>query len=190
VGAVGRAAAARLAKISAPSQKAMSSPMRKRMCWLRVRRPVRQASRTIARASQARSGDVGADRGCWACSRAQLRSLVAVVAALGLEVLLPAVAGDGHLHDLGGALVDRRDPHVALDLLDDIRPGVAVAAVGLDGVVGRRVARLGGEVLGDRAFGVHRAVGPRPRSILSAVSSMKARAASSRTTWGTMSLWV
>jgi hypothetical protein len=74
-------------------------------------------------------------------------------------VLLPAVAGDGHLHDLGGALVDRRDPDVALDLLDDIRPGVAVAAVSLDGRVGGRVAGLGGEVLGDRAFGVHRAVG-------------------------------
>ncbi len=75
-----------------------------------------------------------------------------------LEVQLPTVPGDGHFHDFRRAFVDRRDPHVPLDLLDDIRPGVSVAAVGLDRRVGGRIACFGGEVLRDRTLGVHRAV--------------------------------
>ena len=74
---------------------------------------------------------------------------------------LPAVAGDRHLHDLGGALVDRGDPDVALDLLDHVLVRVAVATVGLDGRVGGGVAGLGGQVLGDRALGVERALARR-----------------------------
>lgn len=82
-----------------------------------------------------------------------------VVLPAGLEVVLPAVAGDGHLHDLGGALVDRGDPDVPPDLLDHVLAGVAVTAEGLDGRIGRRVAGLGGEVLGDGPLGVERALG-------------------------------
>ena len=99
-------------------------------------------------------GDVGTDRRVAAMQLLERRGGVVVVAALRLEVLLPAVAGDGHLHDLGGALVDRRDPHVALDLLDQVLVGVAVAAEGLDGGVGGGVAGLGRQVLGDRPLGV------------------------------------
>ena len=81
--------------------------------------------------------------------------------APGLQVLLPAVARDRHLHDLRGALVDRGDAHVALDLLDHVLAGVAVAAERLDAGVGGGVARLGGEVLGDRALGVEAALARR-----------------------------
>ena len=42
-----------------------------------------------------------------------LRPIVVVLAA-GLQVELPTVAADRHLHDLGGALVDRGDADVAL----------------------------------------------------------------------------
>jgi len=56
--------------------------------------------------------------------------------------------------------------------------GVPVAAKSLDGGIRRQIAGLGGEVLGDRTLGVRL---PSPSSMRVAVSSMQARAASSRT---------
>ena len=51
----------------------------------------------------------------WArVQRFELARLVVIVLAAGLQVKLPAVAADGHLHDLGGAFVDRGDANVAL----------------------------------------------------------------------------
>jgi hypothetical protein len=98
---------------------AISSPRRKRTCWLRVSRPTRQQSSTAARPRRPARRSRRRRAGCGRAAR-HLASPCRVVAPPGLEVLLPAVPGDGHLHDLGGALVDRRDPHVALDLLHDV----------------------------------------------------------------------
>ena len=67
---------------------------------------------------------------------------------------LPAVAADRHLQDLRGPLVDRGDAHVALDLLDHIFAGVAVAPQGLDRGVGREVAEFARQIFGDRPLGV------------------------------------
>ena len=86
-------------------------------------------------------------------ARLRPRGPVEVVLAPALEVQLPAVPRDRPLHDLGGALVDRGDAHVAADLLDHVLAGVAVAAEGLDRVLGRLVPRLGRQVLGHRALG-------------------------------------
>jgi hypothetical protein len=102
--------------------------------------------------------DVGADLWPLGVQRPQLGRQVVVVAAARLEVLLPAVAGDGHLEDLRGAFVDGGDAHVALDFLHHVLAGVAVAAQRLDRRLGRGVAALAGEVLGDRAFGIEAAL--------------------------------
>ena len=59
-----------------------------------------------------------------------------------LEMQLPAVAGDRPLHDLRRAFVDGGDAHVALDLLDHVFLGVAVAAQRLDRIFGGLVAAL------------------------------------------------
>ena len=92
-----------------------------------------------------------------ACSASTCARLLVIVLAARLQVKLPAVAADGHLHDLGGAFVDRGDAHVAADLLHHVFVGVAVAAQRLDTGVGRGVAGFGGHVLGDCAFGVQAA---------------------------------
>ena len=73
-------------------------------------------------------------------------------------MVLPTVASDGHLHDLGGAFIDGGDTNVAFDLLHDILAGVAVTTVRLDGRVGRVVAGFGRHQLRDRSLGVHRTV--------------------------------
>ena len=99
-------------------------------------------------------GDVGADLRVQGAESLELARLRVVVVAARLQVLLPAAAGNRDLHDLRGALVDRRDTDVALDLLDHVVVGVAVAAVGLDRRIRGGVARLGGQVLGDRALDV------------------------------------
>ena len=57
---------------------------------------------------------------------------IVVEAASRLEVVLPAITADGHLHDLGRAFVDRGDADIALDLLNHVFACVAVTAVGLD----------------------------------------------------------
>ena len=97
-------------------------------------------------------GDVRADLGMLGVERLELARLSVVMVAARLQVLLPAPAGDRHLHDLRGALVDPRDADVALDLLDHVVVRVAVAAVRLDRRVGRGVSGLGRQVLGDRAL--------------------------------------
>src|SRR5271166_962640 len=71
-----------------------------------------------------------------------------------LQVELPAIAADGHLHDLRGTLVDRGDADVALDLLHHVLVRVAVSAQRLDAGFGGGIPRLGGQVLGDRTLGV------------------------------------
>ncbi len=152
------ARAARRASAAAPSTSAASCPRRRRTCWWRVSRATRQASSSSASAwcaSAATSAPIAGDARVQSLELA--RGGVVVVAAR-LEVLLPAVARDRHLHDLRRALVDRGDADVALDLLDHVLVRVAVAAERLDGSVGSRVARLGGEVLGDRALGVERSL--------------------------------
>ena len=94
-----------------------------------------------------------------AVQRGQRSRTIAIVGAVGLQVQLPAVTRDGHLHDLGGAFVDGRDAHVALDLFHHVFARIAVTAHGLDGRIGGCVAGLGGDELGDRAFGVQRTIG-------------------------------
>src|SRR4029453_9304227 len=99
---------------------------------------------------------VRADRGLAPVQVFQVAPRPVVVLAARLQVLLPAVASDGHLHDLGRALVDGGDAYVALDLLDHVLVRVAIATERLDGGLGRRVAGLGGEVFGDGALGFWR----------------------------------
>ena len=84
----------------------------------------------------------------------EFRRLLVVVLAARLEVRLPAVAADGHLHDFGGAFVNGGDANVAADLLHHVLVGVAVATQRLDAGLGGRIAGLGRHVLGDGAFGV------------------------------------
>src|SRR5512145_2465189 len=103
---------------------------------------------------EGQGGDTRAHVALARMERLELAAEVVVVLAPGLEVHLPAVAADGHLHDLRGPLVDARDAHVTLDLLDHVLAGVAVTAQGLDGGLGGRVARLGGEELGDGSLGL------------------------------------
>ena len=86
--------------------------------------------------------------------RFQFARFLVIVLAARLQVELPAVAADGHLHDLGGAFVNRGDANVAADLFHQVFVGVAVAAEGLDAGIGRLISGLGGHVLRDRAFGV------------------------------------
>ena len=119
--------------------------------------------------------------------RFQLAGLLVIVLAARLQVKLPAVAADGHLHDLGGAFVNRGDAHVAPDLLHHVFVRVAVASERLDAGVGCRIARLRGHVLGDGAFGVQAAFAG-----IDALGSLfdVGAAASRRATCGTISLWV
>ena len=91
-----------------------------------------------------------------ACS-SNFSRLIVIVLAARFQMKLPAVAADGHLHDLGGAFVNRGDANVALDLLHHVFVRVAVAASAWMAGVGRQVAGLGRHVLGDGAFGVQAA---------------------------------
>ena len=94
-----------------------------------------------------------------ACRRFEFaRSLVIVLPAR-FEVRLPAVAADGHLHDLGRAFVNRGDANVAADFLHHVFVRVTVATQRLDAGLGGRIAGFGRHVLGDRALGVQAAFG-------------------------------
>ena len=100
------------------------------------------------------------------------RGHVPVEPALGTNGHSPTMGADDALENLRGALVDRRDADVPANFFDFVLVGVAVAAVGLDRRIGRRVPGLGCEELGDRpldlepllstveATGNHLAVGP------------------------------
>ena len=92
--------------------------------------------------------DVGADVGVTRVQFLKDFRLIVIVLAARFEVKLPAVARDGHLHDLGGAFVNRGDAHVALDLLHHVFVRVAIAAEGLDAGVGCAVTGFGGVLLG------------------------------------------
>ena len=109
-------------------------------------------------ALQGEGSHIGADGRVGEVQSLELLGERGVVGATGLEVGLPAVAGDRHLEDLRGSFVDRGDPDVATDLLHEVGTGVAVAPVCLDGSVGRGDPRLGGQVLGDGALGVEGSV--------------------------------
>jgi hypothetical protein len=150
---------ARWANTSAHSVVVIRSPRRNRTCWFRVRRATRHDSSTAASAFAASAAAVGTDGRVGAVQLRERRRFVAVVRTRRLQVLLPSVASDRHLHDLRRALVDRRDADVALDLLHDVLAGVSVPAVGLDGCVGSCVACLRGHQLRDRTLGVHRPIG-------------------------------
>ena len=119
--------AARRASAPAPSTCAARAPSRRSTCWLRVRRAVRQASISSASAWVASAAAPAPESG-WPAARPPAPGPPRGSGRRGLQVGLPAVAGDRHLHDLGGALVDRGDADVALDLLDHVLVGVAVAA--------------------------------------------------------------
>ncbi len=71
-----------------------------------------------------------------------------------LQMRAPAIAGDRPFHDLGRALIDGGDAHVAADLFDLIFFHISVTAEGLDGGVGCGQTRFGGDQLGDGALGV------------------------------------
>ena len=100
---------------------------------------------------------VGADVGVTRVQFLKDFRLIVIVLAAGFEVKLPAVARDGHFHDLGSAFVNRGDAHVALDLLHHVFVRVAVAAERLDAGVGCAVSGFGGQVLGDGSFRVEAA---------------------------------
>ena len=77
------------------------------MCWCRVRRAVRAFLHHFRQRVQGQGGDVGAHfRMGERASASNFFACVVIVLAARLEVKLPAVAADGHLHDLGGAFVD------------------------------------------------------------------------------------
>ena len=82
-----------------------------------------------------------------------VRLLVVVLTAC-LQVKLPAITADGHLHDLGGALIDDRDTHVTLDLLHHVLVRITVAAECLDAGFCCEISGFGCHVFGDRTFGV------------------------------------
>src|SRR5581483_8611518 len=71
---------------------------------------------------------VGTNVGILHMQRLEFPRLVVVVLAATFEVLLPAIAADGHLHDFRGAFVDDGDAHVTLDLFDEVIVSVAIAA--------------------------------------------------------------
>ena len=81
-------------------------------------------------------------------------SLLVIMLPARFQVKLPAVAANGHLHDLGGAFVNRGDPRVTPDLLHHVFTGVAVTTQGLDTGVRSQVPRLGCHVFRDGPFGV------------------------------------
>ncbi len=103
--------------------------------------------------AQRQRGDAAAGIALSRVQRLQGHGLLHVVLAARLQMQLPAVATDAHLEDLGRALVDGRDAHVAPDLLDHVLVGVAVAAEGLEARVGGDVAGLAGQVLRDGSLG-------------------------------------
>ena len=164
---------ARRASAADASAYAMSSPSRSSTCWLRVSRPTRHASSTAARHAAPARARPARTAGCAACSAPSLvGERRGSTGRAVLRCCCHRSRAIGHLQDLRGALVDRGDPDVPLDLLDQVGPGVAVPAVRLDRRVGGGVAGLGRHVLGDGALGVQRAVlRPRPRRCGSAVSS-------------------
>ena len=86
--------------------------------------------------------------------RFELARLLVIVLPARLQVRLPAVAADGHLHDLGGAFVNRGDANVALDLFHHVFVRVTVAAQRLNTGIGGPIAGFRRHVLGDGAFGV------------------------------------
>ena len=102
-------------------------------------------------------GDIGADLGVVRVQLLHLLGGVVIVLPARLQVELPAVTRDGHLHDLRGAFVDRRDPRVPADLLDHVLARVAVASERLDRGVTGRDARLGRQIFRDRALRVEAA---------------------------------
>src|SRR5690606_10185645 len=63
------------------------------------------------------------------------------------------VAGDDHLLDLGGALVQAEQAHVAVEPLDGVLADVTGAAMDLHAAVGYPAAHFGGEHLGAGGLG-------------------------------------
>jgi NAD(P)-dependent dehydrogenase (short-subunit alcohol dehydrogenase family) len=72
---------------------------------------------------------VRADVGMRGMHRLGLARTIMIVLPARLQMKLPAIAANCHLHDLRSALVDAGDAHVAADLLDHVLVGVAVASV-------------------------------------------------------------
>ena len=72
----------------------------------RVRRPTRAFSITSASACRASAAMLAPTSGWRACNASNCARLLVIMLAARLQVKLPAVAADGHLHDLGGAFVD------------------------------------------------------------------------------------
>src|SRR4051794_4712966 len=64
------------------------------------------------------------------------------------SIALEQLPADHHLLDLGGALADQEQRRVAVDALDLVFLGVAVAAVDAQRLLGVRVRGLRGEQLG------------------------------------------
>src|SRR5829696_31083 len=87
---------------------------------------------------------------CWRFSTACL--IRALVSALDTEPSLDLVAleellADHHALDLGGALADQQQRRVAVEPLDLVLLGVAVAAVNAEGLLHDFLPGLGGEQL-------------------------------------------
>ena len=62
---------------------------------------------------QSQCGDISAHVRMAGVQRFELSRLLVIVLAARLQMKLPTVAADGHLHDFGGAFVDRGDANVA-----------------------------------------------------------------------------
>ena len=84
----------------------------------------------------------------------ELARLLVVVLPAGFEMKLPAVAADGHLHDLRGPFVNPGDANVALDLFHHVFMRVTVTAQRLDTGISRQITGFRRHVLGNGAFGV------------------------------------
>src|SRR5579864_377999 len=89
--------------------------------------------------------------------RFQLAGPLVIVLAARLQVKLPSVAADGHLHDFGGALVNCGNANVTADFLYQVFVRVAVASESLNAGVGSLVSSFGRHVLRDGAFGIQTA---------------------------------
>src|ERR1700712_2898294 len=107
----------------------------------------RHVSGSTARATS--SGDTDLPGAIFASSSSKIAaSTFSAISAAPLQGL----AGDDHLLDLAGALVDAEDAHVAVEPLDPMVGDVARPAENLHRPVGDAPHHLGGEILGRRGL--------------------------------------
>ena len=80
---------------------------------------------------------LSADAGMAGVHCFELARLLVVVLAARLQMKLPAVAADSHLHDFGSAFVDRGDANVALYFFHHVLVRITIASQRLDAGISR-----------------------------------------------------